>query len=74
MTPEISGVFFCFIYLYIKMKVSKEDTKINPIVTEHWKFKFEKAISILLKSGHHPDELIQQIRMYAEKLQNEKNN
>lgn len=54
------------------MKVTKENSKVNPIVTEHWKYKFEKAISILLKSGHHPDELMEQIKTHAEKLQNEK--
>lgn len=56
------------------MEVIKKDTKINPIVTEHWKYKFEKAINILLKSGRHPNELIEQIKIHAENLKNEKNN
>jgi len=62
------------IYLYIKMKVIKKDNKINPIVTEHWKYKFEKAIAILIKSGKHPDELIEQIKTHVANIENEKNN
>lgn len=56
------------------MKVIEDDPKINPIVTEHWKYKFEKAISILLKSGIEPNELIEQIKICAANIENEKNN
>ncbi len=39
----------------------KEKGKITPVVTEHWKNKFEKGVKILLKSGYQPHELIAKI-------------
>lgn len=61
-------------YIYIKMKVKEDIKSVNPIVTEHWKYKFEKAITILLKSGHNPNELIEQIKKFSSNIENEKNN
>ena len=40
----------------------KDDIKISPIVLEHWKYKFERAIFILLKSGIKSEELIERIK------------
>jgi hypothetical protein len=56
------------------MKVKEDIKSVNPIVTEHWKYKFEKAITILLKSGHNPNELIEQIKKFSSNIENEKNN
>lgn len=67
--PIYSGVFFCPLYIYI-IKMAQEDKKIIPVVINHWKNKFERAIHILLDSGINPDELIEKIKI----IENEKNN
>ena len=45
------------------------EKKISPVIIEHWKKKFDKAICILLSSGIKSEELINKIR-----IENEKNN
>ncbi len=40
----------------------KEEKKISPIVIEHWKNKFERAVLILKKSGYQIDDLIIKIK------------
>jgi hypothetical protein len=34
-----------------------KDNNKYPAFTEHWESKFEKSAEILLKLGHHPDDL-----------------
>lgn len=55
------------------MNIRKEESKMNSMVTDHWKNKFDRAIRILLKSGYKIDELIEKIRVIALE-ENEKNN
>jgi len=50
------------------MKVG-DGGKITPMVVEHWKNKFNKAVDILLQSGIKSDELIEKIKI----IENEKN-
>lgn len=51
------------IYLYnIKMNVYENKAIVTPIVTEHWKNKFDKAVRVLLKSGYKSEELIEKIK------------
>lgn len=38
---------------------------VTPIVTEHWKNKFDKAVRVLLKSGYNPDQLIEKLKDIA---------
>lgn len=45
--------------------VREKKSIIAPMVTEHWKNKFEKSIPILLKSGYTIEELIEKIKEIA---------
>lgn len=45
------------------------EKKISPITLRHWRQKFDKAITILLKSGIKPEELIQIIENEKNKTQ-----
>jgi len=55
------------------MEIVRENARITPMITEHWKNKFEKAIRILLKSGHRLEDLIQKINEIA-LIEHEKDN
>lgn len=55
------------------MYVKETDSKVPPIVTGHWKYKFEKSIPILLKSGYTIDELIDTIKNINDKENNNTN-
>jgi len=43
----------------------KETMKITPVVIDHWKYKFERSIKILLKSGYQVDDLIKELKEIA---------
>jgi hypothetical protein len=45
--------------------IVKEDIRITPMVIEHWRNKFDKAIRILLKSGCQTDDLIEKLKEVA---------
>jgi hypothetical protein len=40
-----------------------------PRYVEHWENKFEKSAEILIKAGHSPNDLIQKIKIIANKTQ-----
>lgn len=44
------------------MNVYENKAIVTPIVTEHWKNKFDKAVRVLLKSGYKSEELIEKIK------------
>lgn len=44
------------------MDIKKDKLPVSPVITEHWKIKFEKSIRILLKSGYKIDDLIEKIK------------
>ena len=46
------------------------DRKIAPMIVNHWRNKFDKAIRVLLESGIKSDILIAEIKI----VENEKNN
>jgi hypothetical protein len=50
-----------------------ECKKTSPIVLEHWKFKFDKSIRILLENGVSAEELIRKIKAVKECNDGEKN-
>lgn len=69
--PKISGVFFCFLYIYIIKYMDKEgEKKVSDVTIRHWKKKFDKAVSILLQNGIKSESLIDIIKIE----ENEKNN
>ena len=53
--------------------MSEESKKISPITLEHWKFKFNKSIRILLKNGICTEELIKEIMTINECKDDKKN-
>lgn len=52
----------------------KENMKITPVVVDHWMYKFERSIKILLKSGFQIDELINKLKDIATSYEKDKNN
>jgi hypothetical protein len=50
--------------------MGNEEKKTSPIIVDHWKNKFEKAIRILLQNGINSNELIEKIKL----AENEKDN
>lgn len=48
--------------------------KITPVVVDHWMYKFERSIKILLKSGFQIDELINKLKDIATSYEKDKNN
>lgn len=42
------------------------EKNVSPVIVEHWKKKFDKAIHILLKSGIKSEDLILKIKMEDE--------
>jgi len=47
----------------------QEEKNVSPVIIEHWRKKFDRAIHILLKSGIKSEDLIEKI-----KIENEENN
>jgi len=47
-----------------------KEKEISPMIVNHWKHKFDKAIRVLLKSGISAEKLIEEIKIVL----NEKDN
>jgi hypothetical protein len=50
--------------------IQNDEKKMSPIVIDHWKRKFDKAIRVLLNGGVMASQLIEEIKI----VDNEKNN